>query len=86
MTAQITATVELLQWLFDYFRRYGVRVLQVNGSFSPDYPGLELLSYEMTDAVLEAAIQAENAAANCRPMFVKMLEGELKRRSQEKAQ
>ena len=38
------------------------------------------------DAVLEAASQAENAAANCRPMFVKMLEGELKRRSQENPQ
>lgn len=38
------------------------------------------------DAVLEAAIQAENAAANCRPMFVRMIEGELKRRSQENPQ
>lgn len=56
---QVGVSVELLQWLFDYFRRYGVRVLQVNGSFSPDYPGLELLSYEMTDAVLEAAHDAD---------------------------
>lgn len=36
--------------------------------------------------VLFAAIQAEQEAANCRPMFVKMLEGELKRRSQENPQ
>lgn len=56
---QTGVSIEFLQWLFDYFRRYGVRVLQVNGSFSPDYPGLELLSYEMTDAVLEAADDAD---------------------------
>lgn len=57
---QVGVSVELLQWVFDYFRRYGVRVLEVNGSFSPDYPGLELLSYEMTDAVLEAAHDADS--------------------------
>lgn len=56
---QVGVSVEFLQWLFEYFRRYGVQVLQVNGSFSPDYPGLELLSYEMTDAVLEAAHDAD---------------------------
>lgn len=57
---QVGVSVELLQWVFDYFRRYGVRMLQVNGSFSPDYPGLELLSYELTDAVLEAAHDADS--------------------------
>ena len=35
------------------------------------------------NAVLEAAIQAEQEAANCRPMFVAMLEGEIARRNQE---
>lgn len=33
--------------------------------------------------VLAAAIQAEQEAANCRPMFVAMLEGEIARRNQE---
>jgi len=54
----VGVSVAFLQWMFEYFRRYGVRVLQVNGSFSPDYPGLELLSYEMTTAALDAIRRA----------------------------
>lgn len=37
------------------------------------------------DQVLTAAIAAENAAANCRPMFISMIQAELDRRHQEKS-
>lgn len=42
----------------------------------------KLVSYP--DAVLTAAIAAENAAANCRPMFISMIQAELDRRHEER--
>lgn len=41
----------------------------------------KLISYP--DEVLTAAIAAENAAANCRPMFIHVIEAELERRAKE---
>lgn len=38
-----------LQWLFDFFRRYGFKTFSIGGSVAPDYPGLELPAYQAVD-------------------------------------
>lgn len=46
----------------------------------PSRKGVQARLAQYPDDVLGAAIAAENAAADARPMFISMLEGELKRR------
>ena len=52
-----------LQWLFEYFRRYGVKTFLINGSKSPDYPGLELPAYCAVDIYAKAARVARSTEA-----------------------
>lgn len=57
-----------------------VRLLQ------PTMKGAKAKLAAYPNEVLTAAIAAENAAANCRPMFISMIEAELERRKKENTQ
>ncbi|MCC7075655.1 MAG: ABC transporter substrate-binding protein [Acidimicrobiia bacterium] len=51
-----------LQWLFDFFRRYGFKTFSIGGSVAPDYPGLELPAYQALDVYAKAARIAGSTA------------------------
>jgi hypothetical protein len=51
-----------------------------------DAEGRQGEARELSERVLKAAIAAEMAAANCRPMFIQMLEAEIERRNRETSQ
>jgi hypothetical protein len=50
----------------------------------PTTKGVKAKLANYPNEVLSAAIAAETAAANCRPMFISMIEAELERRAKEK--
>lgn len=53
-----------VQWLFDYFRRYGFKTFQIGGSVAPDYPGLELPAYQAVEVIAKAAREAGSTATD----------------------
>jgi hypothetical protein len=68
--------------------RAALAAIEVNQvrRLQPTLKGAKAKLANYPNAVLKAAIAAEMAAANCRPMFIQMLEAEIERRNRETSQ